>query len=494
MPSAASFEDKAADAHLAPPCPANAEEGSIPAESVADTAVARQVARLTIFDWDDTLFATTAIMTGPLSHGGEESEIRKALKGFFKKAGQQMAALDAAASKAMEKAVAEGKVIVITNGETAWVRLSSGFMPLLQKVMEDNTVQVVSSREAFSKNYPDRSDLWKIYTFAREIGKVRPLDMAITIGDAPHDMDALKKYRGKGSGAMAKRFVRFTGLPEPPTLTKELDTLSSLYDEIIHPATKRKNWDMDDILELSLPEDFEYLPMDGIINPPSPPPPPANGTPPGTPVASTHTPKRGRSPSPRLRRHNNNNNNNKNRMRPASPPPRKNGGGKRKVGDKASSASSADEDDEGPCPMDLSEDIEGVDEVAKGRSKKAKSKGKGTGSGMVKTREVEADEVVVAGDEEEGEGEGGRERDATPQRQLKKLRRLTQQRAGVMRMSMGGGDGADDGPKTPQFGAATPSAGARASCRTPSPSKRGKTRLSDPPATPRYDFRHKRSS
>ncbi|CEL99869.1 unnamed protein product [Vitrella brassicaformis CCMP3155] len=485
MPTAASLEDKAADAHLAPPCPASDQKGSsIP-------AVARQVARLTIFDWDDTLFATTAIMTGPLSHGGEESAIRKALKAFFKKAGQQMAALDAAASKAMERAVAEGKVIVITNGETAWVRLSAGFMPLLQKVMENNTVRVVSSREAFSKDYPNRSDLWKIYTFAREIGKMRPLDMAITIGDAPHDMDALKKYRGKGSGAVAKRYVRFTGLPEPPTLTKELDKLTSLYDEIIHPATKHKNWDMDDILQLSLPEDFEYLPMDGIINPPppspSPPPPPANGTPPGTPVVSTHTPKRGRSPSPRLRRHNNNNNH----MRPASPPPRKNGGGKRKVADKTSSAA-ADEDDEGPCPMDLSEDIEGVDEVANDRSKKAKSKAKGTGGGMGKTREVEGDEVVVAGDEEEGEG--GRESDATPQRQLKKLRRLTQQRAGVIRMSMGGGDGADEGSKTPQFGAATPSAGARSSCRTPSPSKRGKTRLGDPPATPRYDFRHKRSS
>lgn len=184
-----------------------------------------------LFDWDDTLFPTTA-----LTHWGPE-RLSEALKAVDSIAANLLAAV---------LATPNSRLIILTNARTSWVQhAASNFMPKLNALLaaRNNEVLLISA-------YRDRSDFSEASTEAYEQAvrsakseAVRPLSIAmrrvveemqaesfqvISVGDQPHDLMAAHALRHLMSSEHHESFVKTIAMkpmPTGPELANELSTM-----------------------------------------------------------------------------------------------------------------------------------------------------------------------------------------------------------------------------------------------------------------------------
>ncbi|TNV73480.1 hypothetical protein FGO68_gene8973 [Halteria grandinella] len=107
-----------------------------------------------IWDWDDTLMASTFL--SPYQSRILEPNVRARLA---KQGQQQLDQLQDLVIKLLRKSVAQGKTYIITNAGQGWVELSSGkFLPKLYKEIiqnsKQNGVNIISARALFEKQMP----------------------------------------------------------------------------------------------------------------------------------------------------------------------------------------------------------------------------------------------------------------------------------------------------------------------------------------------------
>jgi hypothetical protein len=118
-----------------------------------------------IFDWDDTLLASSFLSSKgyrldvPMMPSGElEADLRK---------------LESTVIQLLTLSMSCGKTCIITNAETGWVQLSAqkflpGVVPLLSKI------RIMSARSTFESRFPDSPQKWKLHAFSENIAEALP--------------------------------------------------------------------------------------------------------------------------------------------------------------------------------------------------------------------------------------------------------------------------------------------------------------------------------
>lgn len=189
-----------------------------------------------IFDWDDTLMASSWIDRMKLLQTEEFDQLPCFVQ-------QQFRVLSEHAERCLTAASKFGRVIIITNAEHGWVEYSTRrFMPRLLPFIE--TMHVVSARTSYEKFYPSAPLCWKAAAFAHEanqlFGTLRNPGghvhrEIISFGDSNEERTAVK-IAARQLGALSKS-IKFVDMPSPEQLSKQVETVTGWLDSLSkHPS------------------------------------------------------------------------------------------------------------------------------------------------------------------------------------------------------------------------------------------------------------------
>jgi len=188
-----------------------------------------------IFDWDDTLCPSTTCMR---HHGlnvlGAPPEGTVA---------QQLEELSREVSLLLEQAATlTEKVVVVTNAEEGWVDLScKAWLPYLQDTLTN--CEVASARSMWEPRGIASPAGWKARAFEDVIDrfysqyKHQSWKNIISIGDAPHEREALSRvvrWAPSGHGKRCRsKSVKFILRPSIEQLIREIQLLRESLKEIV---------------------------------------------------------------------------------------------------------------------------------------------------------------------------------------------------------------------------------------------------------------------
>lgn len=202
-----------------------------------------------VFDWDDTLLASSWLAAEGLRLDYPAEVPAEAVA--------QLRVLEASVIKVLTRALQLGRdVHLVTNAETGWVELSAqrfmpGVFPLLRKL------KIISARSTYERMHPDAPNQWKVEAFRRqiamsfedrmdlELGPVAdpkampppaqgPPSEALNImsfGDSIHEREALHAVTGPMPNCL-KKSVKFVERPTMEQLQRQLELVYSCLDYI----------------------------------------------------------------------------------------------------------------------------------------------------------------------------------------------------------------------------------------------------------------------
>ena len=179
---------------------------------------------LILFDWDDTLFPTTAMVHNKPRDRTlcEEHNIN----------------LCFAVSHLLNLTRTLGRVMIVTNARAAWVdHTSRTLIPEMAALLAG--IPIVSARDLFEANHPGDPILWKCEAFALFKENSRQIANLVSIGDSEPEMQAVASLAKLYHTSFVKT-VRFRSLPTMPELIKQLELLESKLPQIVSYARNLK--------------------------------------------------------------------------------------------------------------------------------------------------------------------------------------------------------------------------------------------------------------
>eukprot|EP00304_Pavlova_gyrans_P002402 CAMPEP_0206043942 /NCGR_PEP_ID=MMETSP1466-20131121/10875_1 /ASSEMBLY_ACC=CAM_ASM_001126 /TAXON_ID=44452 /ORGANISM="Pavlova gyrans, Strain CCMP608" /LENGTH=330 /DNA_ID=CAMNT_0053418809 /DNA_START=19 /DNA_END=1011 /DNA_ORIENTATION=+ len=188
---------------------------------------------VTIFDWDDTLMATTHIELVMQHFGGIPSSTKEQLK-----------ALEKVSCQLLTQACANGRAVIITNATEGWVQHSAGLcMPAVKELLETSGVQVISARGAYEQSFPGDCHAWKVHAFlqVQRTLNVEAVTNLISIGDSVIEMDAVHVIGSCFAHALVKT-VKLWERPTPHELVKQLEVVAAKLPDIYASGTALNIW------------------------------------------------------------------------------------------------------------------------------------------------------------------------------------------------------------------------------------------------------------
>lgn len=178
-----------------------------------------------VFDWDDTLFPSTALSLTVL-HGDEDED----LGGDVHSA---LIDLESAVMSLFENAASRGSVMIVTNSDDGWVKFcSERYFPRLLEMLRTKNIPVVSARSAYEAQYPDLPHQWKIEAFEDRLGRFCSRNEranVLVVGDGQSERVAGQTFARGRSQARVKT-VKLIDQPTIDMLSRQLALLLSSLD------------------------------------------------------------------------------------------------------------------------------------------------------------------------------------------------------------------------------------------------------------------------
>ena len=179
---------------------------------------------LIVLDYDDTLFPTTE-----LRRLGYATTVQEQLPDAEL---AEIQLIEAQAVRLVELCAQHGSVILLTNAEGRWLRLSTAsYMPRLHKQLAQHS-RTVYGRE-FAETCPDDPGRWKELAFRdvlqslrQELGDDRPIRL-VSVGDSTFERQAAKDAGAASDdfGKVEVKTVKMMDLPTFSLLKRQLEVL-----------------------------------------------------------------------------------------------------------------------------------------------------------------------------------------------------------------------------------------------------------------------------
>lgn len=178
---------------------------------------------LIIIDWDDTLFPTTWVHDNNISL---LNNVNKNKNKFYE--------LDNTIFDVLTNLSKLGKVVIVTNAAKKWVSMSSVVLPQTKQLINES-INVISARDMYKKEYPKDTYIWKklvfknlvlthfMYRFSTE--------NIVSIGDADYEYKALVDLYNNNLKT-PKRILKSVKLIRYPSVDVLLDQLKVLNDSV----------------------------------------------------------------------------------------------------------------------------------------------------------------------------------------------------------------------------------------------------------------------
>lgn len=185
---------------------------------------------LIIFDWDDTLLASSYLT---------EHKLTLSSLVFPDEVKQVLDVLARAVMAVLRVAVSLGRVYIVTNGETGWVQLSARhFMPGVEPLLKD--VTVVSARSTYQSAFCNNPQEWKCQAFSSVLGEVfghcrDGLKNVVSFGDSECERTALQRAT-RLLNPVLRKSVKFLERPSPDQLLKQIELMQGYLPYIVSYA------------------------------------------------------------------------------------------------------------------------------------------------------------------------------------------------------------------------------------------------------------------
>jgi hypothetical protein len=188
-----------------------------------------------IFDWDDTLLASSF-----LSSRGYRLDTEMEKNNDHAMVEAQLRELESSVASLLTLAQQYGSVHVVTNAETGWVQLSAqkfmpGLVPLLSKV------SVLSARSTFEPAHPDAPLKWKFFAFQEKLANHYSTEWkstwaggkknVISFGDSHVEREAVRAVT-RGMASTRCKSVKFAERPSTEQLRRQIELVTNCFHYI----------------------------------------------------------------------------------------------------------------------------------------------------------------------------------------------------------------------------------------------------------------------
>lgn len=186
---------------------------------------------MAVFDWDDTLLATTHLAAAGYRLGQTRPQNPTIAAALEK--------LDVAAQAILNLALEQcHHVCIITNAEAGWVELSSqAWLPGVAAML--SRVNLISARSTYERFHPNSPMLWKWRAFqdcTRKFHEKHCDDLSIlhilSFGDSNVEREVTRTIASSRTNTKAKT-VKFMDQPTPEDLHKQLLLMASRFQTIV---------------------------------------------------------------------------------------------------------------------------------------------------------------------------------------------------------------------------------------------------------------------
>lgn len=176
---------------------------------------------LIIVDYDDTLLCSSHIRTSSTTVVPEDIvEVATSVITF------------------LEEAMKHGTVVIVTNGELAWVHLTvNKYMPTVAPILQ--RLRVISARDAYFDHHPLSPYKWKYHAFEALLHEVQPSGV-LSVGDSLVERKAILQLGSIRKGILTKS-VKFVDAPTPQQLRCQLIAVTS---QLAYLCTVNSNLDL----------------------------------------------------------------------------------------------------------------------------------------------------------------------------------------------------------------------------------------------------------
>lgn len=176
---------------------------------------------LIIFDWDDTLFPTSWLLNNGISLTNMLN-IKKFIV-YFKE-------LDSIVSKLLIRSLKMGKVIIITNANKDWIKISKYVVPETSKII-DRFIPVISARDLYQQMVDIAK--WKTFAFNNNIGNYTQwAKHIISVGDDEYEYNALISLKQYIPYGKILKVIKLIKHPTFDQLIEQLETLRNSLNDI----------------------------------------------------------------------------------------------------------------------------------------------------------------------------------------------------------------------------------------------------------------------
>ena len=174
-----------------------------------------------IFDWDDTLYPTSATYKMQMTH-------------------QNLNTLDNLISELFMQCLKTSIVIIITNATKTWIEHTLNGLPKTKQISK--YIKIISARDDWIAQ-TNNIFLWKIYSFKQEYSSLKENNANLNIlsfGDAEYEYNALINLYDVSHKDILKS-IKFKDKPNYNELCDELIVVNKIINKIID-INKHLDW------------------------------------------------------------------------------------------------------------------------------------------------------------------------------------------------------------------------------------------------------------
>jgi len=179
-----------------------------------------------IFDWDDTLLASSFLSSRGLRLDTDSSKLLDFDSGLRE--------LEQSVISVLSLALQYGSVSIITNAESGWVQLSAAkFIPAVLPIL--NQVSILSARSTFEGRYPESPLKWKFYAFQEKLqpsfNQAKKLKNILSFGDSHVEREAVRAVT-RGAPNTRTKSVKFAERPSMEQLRRQIELVTNCFQYI----------------------------------------------------------------------------------------------------------------------------------------------------------------------------------------------------------------------------------------------------------------------
>jgi len=187
------------------------------------------VAPLFLFDWDDTLLASSYLRGKGYRLDAEFQRTPEVEEGLRE--------LEQSILEVLNAAMQLGNIVIVTNAEQGWVQMSAQkFVPAVWPML--SKLKVISARSTFEQHHPNNPVQWKFCAFQENVqaafgvAETKVVKHVVSFGDSQVEREAVRAVT-RGVTSCRTKSVKFAESPSLRELVRELQLVTNCMTYVV---------------------------------------------------------------------------------------------------------------------------------------------------------------------------------------------------------------------------------------------------------------------